>query len=78
MSTMKVISMEQRLADTVGGSWQYDRTDGSWWSGDRKRHVCFVAACSCDDVCGHPPQLWMYGDGIPQHISQLELMESFE
>lgn len=71
-------STAKRLGETLGGEWEYDRSMGTWYCNDGKRRVSKICAGvdEFDNVIG-PPQLWLYGDGVPrraeEHVIQFRI-----
>jgi hypothetical protein len=65
--TVKRINKTKYLNDNYGGKWKYDGIN-TWICDDCTRTVSRVASCTCDYVCGHSPDYWLYGDGTPKPV----------
>jgi hypothetical protein len=64
---VKRINKTKYLNDNYGGKWKYDGIC-TWICDDCTRTVSRVASCTCDYVCGHSPDYWLYGDGTPKPV----------
>ena len=71
---LEKINYTKSFGKMFGGKWKYDHF-ATWFCDDGIRHVSRVSSCSCDDICSHSPNLYLYGDGTPRIIYLSEITQ---
>lgn len=63
---MKIISTVKLLNCKYGGNWEYDKKADLWKNKTNENEFVFkVSRCTCDDICVHGYDLYLYGRGNP-------------